>query len=427
MDEQTKRKINLKIYPIYKMFAWDMLFYYAIVFIFVNQVKGLSASTILFIGALYYLFKIVFEIFCITIVDHIGKRKSLIFGNMFLAASTLALIVAPGVTALLICNILMSFGFVLKELSEDTLLSNSIPTSEHKPNIFSKIDGKGSTFWLYLDAVSSIVTGFLFVVNAYLPMIMSLIFSIAAILISFGFQSLKDDKSNHNSSEPNNIGQYMKDLRHAFKFIFKSKRLKALLMFSALWTSFGDIFNSLKSVLLIHLNFPAKYFGIVAAVGQMLSATATKKLMLFHEKLRNRSLTWFSLPIAFSLILASLTVICSFNIIAIYTFVFAFFVIYYIAKGPYQTLIKRYFNSFSTPEINTKIYTAKSLLDNLAKSAMFFFSSFLFGLVGVPYALLIIGCVLAVLYVLLLDYMKTRLGLKPEEYDKKDIEFNLLK
>lgn len=41
-----------------------------------------------------------------------------------------------------------------------------------------------------------------------------------------------------------------------------------------------------------------------------------------------------------------------------------------------------------------------------------------------PYASLIIGIVSLILFIVVLDYMKTRIGLKPEEYRKQDIQFN---
>ena len=123
----------------------------------------------------------------------------------------------------------------------------------------------------------------------------------------------------------------------------------------------------------------------------------------------------------------SLAIVCNFNIKIVSVLTAAFLAIFYIIKGPYNTLIKRYYNSFSTPEINTKIYTAKSFIESLVRSLMLFFASFLMSSTDIAYTLLIIGCILAILFILLLDYMKTRIGLKPEEYNKKDIEFRLLR
>ena len=48
--EQNK---NIKLFPIYKMISWDLLFFYAIIFLYLVQVKNLSAQQVLFAEALY--------------------------------------------------------------------------------------------------------------------------------------------------------------------------------------------------------------------------------------------------------------------------------------------------------------------------------------------------------------------------------------
>ena len=96
--EQTDEKIikaksyNARIFPIYKMFAWDLLFYYSISFLFLTQNKGLSASQVLFAEAFYSIFKLVFQIPCVNIIELLGKRRSLIFGNAIIAISFVVLL-----------------------------------------------------------------------------------------------------------------------------------------------------------------------------------------------------------------------------------------------------------------------------------------------------------------------------------------------
>ena len=80
--EQTEEKIirakkyNSKIFPIYKMFSWDLLFYYSIIFLFLTQTKGFTASNVLFVDAFYPLFKLLLQIPCVNIVESFGKRKN---------------------------------------------------------------------------------------------------------------------------------------------------------------------------------------------------------------------------------------------------------------------------------------------------------------------------------------------------------------
>ena len=65
---------NRKLFPIYKMFSWDLLFYYSIIFIFFVQTKGFTASEIMFADAFYPVAKFIFQVPCVNIVDKFGKR-----------------------------------------------------------------------------------------------------------------------------------------------------------------------------------------------------------------------------------------------------------------------------------------------------------------------------------------------------------------
>ena len=50
---------NQKLFPIYKMLSWELLFYYSISFMFLTTAKGFNASQILLIDSLYTLSKFV--------------------------------------------------------------------------------------------------------------------------------------------------------------------------------------------------------------------------------------------------------------------------------------------------------------------------------------------------------------------------------
>ena len=90
-------------------------------------------------------------------------------------------------------------------------------------------------------------------------------------------------------------------------------------------------------------------------------------------------------------------------------------------KGPYYVLIKQYFNNFTNSEKRVRISTANNIIENAIASLLIFVASYILDVVPTAYTLIIIGCVFTAGFVLLLDYMRTRVGLKPEEYSKKEI------
>lgn len=191
MDGQTllkNKKYNLKLFPIYKALSWDLLFYYAVSFLFLTNTKGISAADVLLVDAFYPIFKFVLEIPNTAIVNKLGNRLSLILGNIFVTASVLLWILADGMTILIASQFLSAIGFSLKSLTETNLLYDSIEKSDKRNDIFSKIDGKSSSYYYYIDAIASLTTGFLFVVNGYLPMLLCFGICVLSTLLSFNFK-----------------------------------------------------------------------------------------------------------------------------------------------------------------------------------------------------------------------------------------------
>lgn len=428
MEEERIKKAkqkNIKLYPIYKMFAWDLLFYYSIIFLFLNQEKGLSSSNIVFGNAFYPIFKIIFQPFAPPIINRIGKRKGCMLGNIFVSISILYIILSgASVTNLIISNLIMAIGYIFKGICESGVLDECIIDTEKRNSKFAKIDGRGSAYWYIFEAISSVTTGFLFVINPYIPMYMCFIFCIIGTVISFCFEyyKVKEHKEREKISKKTVMSKLSLSLQE-YKFIFKSRRLRALLMFSPLLYGGLYIRSNLTSSLLVDMGIPDKYFGVISGMFTIFAVITTWKQNFFHKKLHNKVLTVFSLAYSVSLIIVGLTIILNINYQATIIIVFMMMIIQNMIKGPYYTLIKRYLNSFSNSRLSVKIYSVNSLMEDIGSTIISFIVSWMLAHISTAYTSLFIGIVYLVLFIFILDYMSTRIGLKPEEYRQEDIEF----
>ena len=72
---EKNKKHNLKIYYIYKTFSWDLLFYYAVSFMFLTNYMGLTAAEIIFADAFFPFFKILFQIPSTLLIQRFGKEQ----------------------------------------------------------------------------------------------------------------------------------------------------------------------------------------------------------------------------------------------------------------------------------------------------------------------------------------------------------------
>lgn len=267
-------------------------------------------------------------------------------------------------------------------------------------------------------------TGFLFVVNPYVPMSLCFIFCIVGTLLAFKFEhyEVKEEKI-INEHPIKTLGKRISLAKQEYIFILKSRRLHALLLFAMLFKGILNIRSTITSSIFVDVGIPNEYFGIITAMLTSFSAIATWKQNLFHKKFRNKLLTFFALTYSVASILIGLIVIININYKLTLIIMLFMMIIQNIIKGLYYTLIKRYLNSFSNEHLSVKIYSVNTFMEELGATLTSFAVSILLEYTTTAHVSLIIGIVSLILFILILDFMKTRLGLKPEEYRKQDIEF----
>lgn len=420
------RKRNMKLFPTYKKLAWDYLFYYSIDFLFLTQIKNLSAADVVLATSIKSLFGIFLQIPANIIIEFLGRKNSIILGNILNCLYLLIFMMTGNLFDLILAKFISSLAFSIKNIAEPGLLNASIPPSKCKSSIFSKINTKGASGYYILGAISKIIAGFLFEINGYLPMIMCLITLIIVTIISmFYIEPIK--KQNNKMNKTNTIKQQVQDIKKGFSFILKSERLKALILSSALIASLLSILLDYRTSILKDIGIPAYIISFISAVYSMSNAFGSKKQNEFNNKFKNNSIMVLSLISSSICIIVGLLGIKvdQFPILAI--FIVLLFLIEQFAHGIFYTIIDRYFRNFTNKDIDTKIFAVKNLFVNLVSALMGIIASFLLSKMSTAYCLIILGVVFTILYILMGKYMKTRVGLRPEEYSKQERKYDELK
>ena len=425
---EKNKKHNLKLYFLYKAFSWDLLFYYAISFMFLNAYKGLSAAEIIFADSFYPFFKVLLQIPATLFVEKTDKRTGLIVGNLALFVYVLFVLGCHSMYIMIIGNIFMALGFVLKNLCESNLIYDSLPKSNKKQKIFSKIDGKSSAAYYVLEALACGASGFLYNINPNIPIIACLLCTLFSVILSHLFIEVEDitnPDENHIKIKNARIGfkKYIRDLKNAFKFIFSSPRLKSLIYFNAIFMAIIYLLISYRRSLLSEMGVSAQNIGLIFAVLELLSSIASAYTSKINKKLKNKSLTYLSLYFIFSIIVSGLVVVLTVPHNVELSIVILMLAIQFLAKGPYYTLIKQYLSSFSSSTMRIKIFSANNLIEGIITGIISFIGSWLLLFTDTAHASIIIGCSSFVIVIILLEYMSSRVGLDPEKYTKKDIEF----
>lgn len=432
METNDRKKLNkikrnnAKLYPIYKMFSWDLLFFYSIEFLFYTITKKVTASEILIINGFYLLFKIVMQIPAVSITDFMGKRKSIILGNVLLIFYILILMFFPGVISIIIADLFCALGYSIKTIAESNLLYDSVSTKGGE-GLYSKLETKGGSWYYILDGVASLTAGYLFVMNNYLPMIICLAFIIISTVVSFKFKDVyevKKDKKEKNGLLKT-LKEYKYDLKSSFKFILKSKRMKAFILFQIALYSLIEIIDTYSGDLLINIGIPEEQFSMIFAILTFIGGIALSLKKPIEKKFKNRTLSFISLMYIGACIIIG--VISSFYVgTSIVPIILLMLAMQRISTAIWYILETKYLRNFTKEDMRNKITFTYEFIGALSASFFSIIGGLVLKVLNVENAFLVIGLFSLACMIVVLDYMRTRFGLKPEEYKKEDIEFEII-
>lgn len=416
MKQEIAMKYNRRIYPVYKGIGWDPLFYSAIIFLFLTQVKGIEASKVLYAESACSLFGLILQIPITILIEKLGSRKSLIAGNILVTIQISMMLFANRFFILLMGYFILALGTAMKDVSECSILYDATKVCKGK-NSLGNIDAKGSSVSYVLQTISSILSGYLFTINPYIPLILSSLFSLLTVIIAYRFEEVETEK------KVTTIKESLNEMKEGFSFMLHSKRLKALLLFMSLFVGTLMMISTYEKSLLKELNVNAQYFGIIFAILTIVQCFSVQYQDKIHNHFKNKTLTFLSIPIFVSFIMIGLTANLNFNNTIQIIIIIMLFEIQHFLRSPYWTLENRYITNFTTPDIRVKILSTSKFMKRMTRMIITFLAGLLLEYFTTSQAYLIIGIVGFMIMLFVLNYMKNRVGLDPEEYDKKDIEY----
>ena len=428
---KEKRAKNRKICKIYRILSFDLFFFYAISYLFLTNVKGFTAAQVVFTDSFYPLTKLFCQIPFTIVVTKIGKKKSIIIASCCLFLYVLTTIFAFNLFVLILANIALGIAYTFKGLCDSTIIYESLEDTESRPEEFSRFESKTISIFYFIDSITSLATGFLYVVSPYLPLVLSLIIEVIVIISSLGLYDIPDENIQETSKEVKSFGQEMKDilsnLKESFKFIFRSTRLHSLIFYHSLFGSLLTLMVTLRRSLLADVNVSSEYFGIIFTVLGIVASVASSKSFEIHKKYRNKTLTFLGISFSLSIIVSGLVIVIKLPLWAMYYLLLLMFAIQYILKGPFYTLIKQYLNSFCDNELRLKIYSANSLIEYIVSTVLTFACSLVLANFDNATTTIFVGCFALFMFIGLLIYMLDKVGLKPEQYKKENIDINYVK
>lgn len=412
-----KENKNLKLFPKYRRISRDFLFFYTINVLFLTQIKKIDISDVVLVDTFYSLFVVIAQVPATTLIEKIGRKKSMILGNFLNAIYLFLVINASNLFNLIIAEITCAMAFALKDVAEHAILNESITfEKEEKSKIFSKIQGKAISGYYILSAVSMIFSGFLYEINGYIPITISLIIVIIALIISTKFE------------EPPRVTKEEKiedlNLKEIVEFVFKSNRCKSLLLFSAIFYGIFTVLATYEVSLLEELEVSSKYIGIIFALLNIVSAFSSGAEKIFQEKFKNRTLSVLGICLTLSCLFSGLASYCRIPIPVAVLIIIVLYMIKYMSVGLYNVLYIKYLSNFTNSKIDTKIFAINSFLGATFSIIFGVIASALVRFMPTNKSMVLFGALSFLIIIFTLKYMKKRVGLKPEEYSEIELKYD---
>ena len=405
---------NIKLFPIYKLFSYDVLFYYAISILFLTITKGFSLSQVALLSSIYATSAIICQIPASIIADKIGYKNSMIIGNLLCMSWALLYILVPTFNILMFAEFLCALGFALKGVAESPFIY-AVMKKEGQLSSYSKVEGRGSSYYFVAEAIASVAAGYLFYINAYLPMIFGALCFLIATVMSFYMKPIKTPQKEILTPK-----EHFAEMFSGFKFIFKSKRLHALLIFAAVFNGVVALSSLYIKSFLTGINVSSTLFGYIFALASVASAIGAAIQERIEKKYKNKTLSAVSIIFITSFVVIgifSLIVESYMPLLIIGTIVF---LVQTFIKGAYRIIIKEYVNRYTTSSIRSKLMSIYYLVESFGSAVLTFIASKTIDLVPIGISYCVFGFGLFIVLILILNYMSSRVGLDPNKYTKSD-------
>ena len=405
---------NINLYKKYKMFSYDLLFYNAISVLFFTMTKGFSMAEVMYMTAAFSLFAFIWQIPSNFLIEKLGVRNSAVLGNILVVLEVFAYIIVPqgNIRMVFIADFFAALGWALKSTAEGTILYSSLKKVNEKDN-FSKVEGKANSKYYFYDAVASAISGFLFVFDNYLPMIFCLINTVIAAVISYKFVEVE-----YETDEPKVT---LRDLKSQFIEILYSNRSKAIFMFAFIFAGVVGTTQKLYNSILIDLNLGEEYITIILSIATIFTGIGAKYSYSIQNKAKNKTLTVFTILYMIATLFIGLIGISNHLNVFSLSMYMIFLIIMCFIQGSYRVALKKYILNFTNHNVRTKVTSLYYLFEYCGKAVLVAICGVLLNYMNNSVATLVFGIAMCLLCYLCLNFMKDKVGLKPDEYDSSEI------
>lgn len=274
MDINKKINISNKIYPIFYGLSADLVFFVAINTIFLTKVKHLTAMDISSLTMFSMLFVILIQNIAIKIIKKIGNKASLKLGVYMMLLSSILITFSKSYILILLGYILYSAAPLFKEMDSVILRENL--KAQNRLDKFIKIQNSSTLIYSAVTMVISFVSGFLFNINPYIPMLICIAFCINNCILSNFIYEIKQDKKEEVENKDFKFTKRILIILLVYSIVYSIIELSQTNTKLLLQYNLEDFLKLDKAV--IYLSFIIALSRIARVLGNLLFIKVCKKI-----------------------------------------------------------------------------------------------------------------------------------------------------
>ena len=406
---------NIKLYKVYKMFSYDLIFYYSIYILFYTITKKLTMSEVMYISASYSFFAFIWQIPVNYIIEKIGLKKVLIIGRVLVVIDMIGYIVSNSMFEFMFFDIFGALGWGMCGVAESSILYSSLKKIGKKDE-FSKLEGKSLSLYYYYDAITALLSGFLFVFNNYLPMILCIFNVVIGLVVACYFVDIKNEDEGKVFS--------FKDETKQFFEILHLKRSKSILLFTLIFAGIIAVGKKMYNSILIDLQVEEQYIAVILSFVTMFVGLGSKYTYKFENYAKNKTLTIYCIVYIISIIFIGFIGLTNELDLFTLSMYMIFLILICMVTGSYTVAIKKYVFNFTTHEVRTKVTSLYYFFKYFGEVIFLIISGIILENNTNSISTIIFGILAGIVCFICLYYMKDKIGLNAKDYDEKEVYMN---
>lgn len=281
--EQNIKKINrsIKIQPLFSAFSDDLILFVPIDTLFLTITKGLNASQIQFMTMLSMIVGILSRKWMLRASEKIGNIKSLRVGSFLLLISAIILTFAKQFYIICFYRIVFELAFIFLHMALIVLKNNL--QSINRGEEYFKIRNKTKIMYSITTMITSLLSGYLFNLNNYLPMFLQILLCIIMFGMSFLFFEAKVEKK----AELNREKEYKKvDLKRVTLLIIISFAISTTII--KLGQNNSKLFIQYDSQKVLSTEVVTLYITIIVFISRIARLLGNIIFGKIYEKTKNK-------------------------------------------------------------------------------------------------------------------------------------------